>query len=554
MVSRKLLPDAALTQSRRRRMQRTAIAVATSLMGVAMFYLCYAAGFISFTVFANAAGAAIVLIGLFVPLFYTGFNLHFRDPSLFLPQTMSAIAVTSYVMAHAGAARPALVVLYFAALVLSALRFNVRSFMVLAAFSLAAHAVAIYTARQIEGAGFNLRAELLQWVFICMTLPWLGWIASYLARLRQRFRAGDALYRAIWDTSIDAVVLFDHRGVISLANPAAASLFGYDMDNMRGMPVVALTPERLRAGLLENLDDFARHGTMALSLTRFEGVALTAAGREVAVEAALSKLDQVGGSAGMSGAGGHQLVLFARDISQRRALETIKDDFIATVSHELRTPLTAVVGAVEALQHQEGANLPADAQRLLSMASEGGERLQRLIDTILNLQKMDTGGIDFVPQPVRASSLITAALDAAGAAARTQGKYLASKRLPVDVLVNADARWIHEVLMNLIDNGLKFSPAAATVVCGAEVAGSRVRFSVIDQGAGVPAGFAGQMFQRFARADRSNTRVQGGAGLGLSVCKAVVEGCGGTIGYQNNAVNGATFWFELPLLKVAPPA
>jgi signal transduction histidine kinase len=288
-------------------------------------------------------------------------------------------------------------------------------------------------------------------------------------------------------------------------------------------------------------------------------VVLTATGREIAVEAALARLDEVDGSGEMhsgeeTGAGSRQVVLFARDISQRHALETIKDDFIATVSHELRTPLSAVVGAVEALQHQEGIHLPAEARHLLNLAAEGGERLQRLIDTILNLQKMDTGGIDFVPKPVRASTLIAAALDGARAAAATQGKFLANKRLPDDVLVKADARWIHEVLMNLIDNALKYSPTAATVVCGAEVTGSRVRFSVIDQGTGVPHAFASQVFQRFARADTSNTRVYGGAGLGLSVCKAVVEGCGGTIGYQNNDVKGATFWFELPLLQLAPPA
>ena len=531
-------------------MQRTAIAVATSVMGVLMFYVCYAAGFVPLNVFLNAAGAAFLLMAMFVPLFYTGINLRCPDPSLFLPQTMSAVAVTSYVMAYAGAARPALVVLYFAALVLSAMRFNTRSFVALAIFATACHAAVIYAAMHIDGPGFNWQAEVMQWAFILITLPWLGWIASYLARLRQRFRTGDALYRAIWGTSIDAVVLIDQNGLIHLANPAAARLFGYDMENMRGMPVAALTPECLRARLAHDLDEYRLHGSVAQHWDRFEGIALTAEGREVPVEATLAELGSADVRDDTFGPGERRLVLFARDISQRHALETVKDDFIATVSHELRTPLTAVVGAVEALQQHEDVHLPAAAQSLLGMAAAGGARLQRLIDTILNLQKIETGGINFAPEPVAASALVVAAIAAARPAAAGQGKFLATTRLAEDITVRADARWMHEVLLNLIDNALKFSPPAATVVIGVEVSGSLARFSVIDQGAGVPPEFAGQVFKRFARADTSNTRAHGGAGLGLSVCKAAVEGCGGAIGYQNNPGKGATFWFELPLVQV----
>ena len=376
--------------------------------------------------------------------------------------------------------------------------------------------------------------------------------------MRQRFKINEALYRAVWDNSIDAAVLFDQTGLIYLANPAAARLFGYDADNMRGMPIAALTPARLRAGLARQLEDYAAHGIAARDGRRFEGVIVTASGRELPVEAALAELGGADGRGQMFGTGGRRLVLFARDISQRHALEAIKDDFIATVSHELRTPLTAVVGAVEALQLQQDVPLAPETQVLLEMAAAGGARLQRLVDTILNLQKMETGGIDFVPEPVQASALINAAIEASRPAAAAQGKFLAatqfSKELANDVMVRADPRWIHQVLINLIDNGLKFSPAGATVVTGATISGDRVRFSVIDQGSGVPADFGSRMFSRFARADNSNTRVHGGVGLGLSVCKAAVEGCGGSIGYLNNPVKGTTIWFELPLVRVAQDA
>lgn len=112
--------------------------------------------------------------------------------------------------------------------------------------------------------------------------------------------------------------------------------------------------------------------------------------------------------------------------------------------------------------------------------------------------------------------------------------------------VKADERWIHEVLVNLIDNAVKHSPAGATVVLGADARQRCVRFSVIDYGSGVPPELAGRVFARFGRTATSNPRVPGGAGLGLSLCKAAVEGCGGVIGYENNPVKGSTFWFELP--------
>ena len=537
---------------RARRMQRTAIAAATSLMGLAMFFLGHLAGFYEWRIFFNAAIATLILIALFIPLFYTGLNLRFKDPSLFLPQTMSAIVVTSYVMAYAGAARPALALLYFAALVLSALRFSRRAFVVLAAFVLVCHALALYAAAQIEGARFNARADALQWFLMLVIMPWLGWVAGYLERMRQRFLAGGALYRAIWDTSIDAVIVFGPGGMIHLANPAAARLFGYDAANMRGMHITSLTPKHLRESLAGQLAGYAVRGSgapdLAANWRRFDAMALTAAGREVPVEAALSELDSE--SQGMGSArSARRLVLFARDVSQRHALEAVKDDFIATVSHELRTPLTAVMGAVEALQHDAAAQLPPAAQSLLNMAAGGAERLKRLVDTILNLQKMDTGGITFVPEPVAAVVLVKGAIDAERPAAAAQGKYLASIRLAEGIHVKADARWIHEVLVNLIDNALHYSPAGATVVIGAEASGRNVRFSVIDQGSGVPDEFAERIFSRFARADTANTRAGGGAGLGLSVCKAAVEGCGGAIGFQNNSIKGATFWFDLPLAR-----
>jgi len=537
---------AASTDPRVRRMQRYFAAALTSFMAILMFGLCFGAGFIDLRVFLTATFVATALLGFFFPVFYFGWNLRFADPSLFVPQSMCGIVVISYVLVHAGPVRPALSLLLFAVLTFAAFRFNWRGFVVLATFTLLCYGMVIWAAWQIDPSNLNLRAEILYWFIMAMLMPWLGAMASYLGQQRQRYQAGAALYRTVWNTSVDAVLVFDDKYDIRMANPAAARLFGHDEKRLVGMALIELFPERVRAALS---DDIARHvkgDRNRRDLAKFEETTITADGREVVVEAALVELGGVGGRQGLFANDGRRFALFAHDISQRHALESIKDNFMATMSHELRTPLMAVMGAVEALQADEKPHLPATAQSLVDMAAGGVERLRGLIETMLNLQKLDTGGIDFEPAPMSGAAMLRNAVDSERPAAASQGKFLALTRLDDSVTVRADKRWIHEVLINLIDNATKFSPIGATVIVGMEPSGNVVRFTVVDSGPGVPAEFSARIFTRFERADHSNTAPTGGAGLGLSVCKAVVEGCGGKIDFFNNPKKGATFWFELP--------
>ena len=541
-----LARPAKATDIRSLRLRQFAVAVAATLIAIALYFACYLGGFVDSTVFALASAAALVCAVAFFAMFYSGANARLSDPSMILPQAMCAVALTSYVMAHAGPARPALALLYFAVLVFAAFRFSWRVFISLAVFVVLCHAAAIHAASRIDARPINLVAELIQWSCILVMTPWLGWMAAMLDGQRKQFKAGAALYRAIWNTSIDAVVIFDQGGAIRLANPAALRLFGRDAADLRNMHVAQLAPERQRAALERDLGQYLANGSMARDWTGFEDIALRADGREVFVEAAVVELGGTGGRPDLFDAGGRRLALFARDVSQRHAIEAIKDDFITSMSHELRTPLTAVMGAVEALQAAPADALPDDARSLLAMAASGADRLNALINTMLNLQKMDSGRIEFSPAAMLASDLIDGAFASEEPAVRARGKYLAVVHSEKRLRVKADARWIHQVLVNLIDNAVKYSPPGATVVLGSETREVTVRFSVIDQGSGVPEQFAGRLFTRFARADNSNTRIHEGSGLGLSLSKAAVEGCGGTIGFFNNATKGATFWFELP--------
>lgn len=528
------------------RLRQFFLAVVATFIAIGLYFACFAVGFIDWSVFVIGSSAALACVLLFFVLFYTELNLHLADPSLILPQSVCAITITAYVMAYAGPARPALGLLFFAILVFAAFRFNWRVFLFLAILVLGCHAASIYLAQRVDARPINLHAEMIQWLCMAIMMPWLGWMASALGAQRKQFKAGAALYRAIWNTSVDAVVIFDQTGAIRLANPAALRLFGYDAAALRAMQVTQLSPQHKRAALERDLAQYLGQGTMARNWSAFEDSVVRADGREVFVEAAVVELGGAGGRRDLFEDGGRRLALFARDVSQRHAMEAIKDDFIASMSHELRTPLAAVVGAVEAMQAEPVDSVPAHARALLDMAASGADRLNSLINTMLNLQRIDSGKIEFVPAVMLASDLVDKAFESESPAVRNRGLFLAVARRAEKVRIRADARWMHEVLLNLIDNAVKHSPPGATVVIGAEARDSAVRFSVVDQGTGVSAEFAGRVFTRFARADVSNTRSQGGAGLGLSLCKAAVEGCGGTIGYFNNPVKGSTFWFELP--------
>jgi PAS domain S-box-containing protein len=531
------------------RLKRYFLAVGTSLMAIVLFYGCFAAGFISLDVFVGAALATLVLIGVFFAAFKTGWNLKSPEPSLLLPQATSAILVTSYVMAHAGPARSALLMLYLAAVIFAAFRFNLTNFIALAVVVMFSYLGVAVWAYFYDNARFDLRIEVLHLFFLGLMLPWMGGISSYLAHLRRRLHTGEALYRAIWEISIDAVLIGDERGVIRFANPAAGRMFGYAPASMVEMNLTDLIPLKRRDSVRIELQSYMRHGELKRDWRRFEEVVQNAQGREFQVEAAVAELGGKGGLPGLFAAGQRRMVVFVRDVSARHALDAIKDDFIATVSHELRTPLTSIIGAVEALQHGDGGELSPEARVLTEMAAKSADRLHELIKTLLNLNRIESGRLTFSPEPIEVSEVIATAVENTRPNAQKQQMQLLVGDVPPNVRVIADARWIHQVFLNLIDNALKFSPPGSNVEVGAVQGEGVIRFEVRDEGSGVPDNFADRIFGKFERADHSSTREQGGAGLGLSVCKAIVIGCRGRIGYVNNDERGATFWFELPLAK-----
>ena len=237
------------------------------------------------------------------------------------------------------------------------------------------------------------------------------------------------------------------------------------------------------------------------------------------------------------------IVVF-RDITERRALEEMKDEFISVVSHELRTPLTSVRGALGLLSGGVLGAMPAKAQRMIDVAVESTERLIRLINDILDVERMTAGKLVMMSRACLAADLVGDALRELKPYADGAGVTLVATR--IEGTVWADPDRLIQTLTNLLSNAIKFSPRSARVEVSAQLQDGFVLFRVRDQGRGIPADQLEQIFGRFQQVDSSDSRDKGGTGLGLAICRGIVEQHGGRIWADSATGGGATMSFTIP--------
>ncbi|HWJ93805.1 MAG TPA: ATP-binding protein, partial [Telluria sp.] len=227
------------------------------------------------------------------------------------------------------------------------------------------------------------------------------------------------------------------------------------------------------------------------------------------------------------------VVSLVQDITQRKQMERMKDEFVSVVNHELRTPLTSIHGAVKLLEQGAGGALPDKAARLVGLAAENTDRLRRIVDDILDLEQVASGRMQFRLELLDARAVLETLVRAYDTAARTAGIALVLEA-PEGLQVRADAQRLHQVLANLASNAIKFAPRGSEVTLAAARDGDGgIRIAVTDRGPGIPEHFRGRIFQRFAQADMNTRRTKGGSGLGLSIAKQMTEHMGGVIGYES---------------------
>ncbi len=223
----------------------------------------------------------------------------------------------------------------------------------------------------------------------------------------------------------------------------------------------------------------------------------------------------------------------------------MKDEFVATVSHELRTPMTSIAGSLGLLVGGAGGALPDPAKRLLTIAHSNSQRLVRLINDILDIEKMESGKSVFALQPVELRALVEQAIEANRGFAEGYG---VSVNLAADAaqgVVRVDPDRMTQVIINLLSNAVKFSPRGQEVVVGIEHKGTTIRVTVRDHGPGIPENYTSRVFEKFVQVDASDARQKGGTGLGLSIVKQIMLRLGGDVGLESAAGGGTIFHVEL---------
>jgi signal transduction histidine kinase len=232
--------------------------------------------------------------------------------------------------------------------------------------------------------------------------------------------------------------------------------------------------------------------------------------------------------------------------TERKRLERLKDEFISTVSHELRTPLTSIAGSLGLLMGKAAGNLPEPVARLLAIAYSNSQRLVRLVNDILDIEKLESGRVVFNFERVEIRSVVAQAIEANRGFAIGYGVRIRLEDASAVCDVRADLDRLVQVVTNLLSNAIKFSPPDNEVVVAIEKGTDVARISIRNHGAGISADFKPRIFERFAQADATNTRQKGGTGLGLSIVKQIVDRLGGDVGFADAPGGGTIFHVELP--------
>lgn len=336
-----------------------------------------------------------------------------------------------------------------------------------------------------------------------------------------------------------AIIGLDRDGLITFANPAAAELFATDIHGLVGQHLHARMHHSHEDGTpypfedcpsWRTLRDGEHHHVTDEVFWRADGTCFHA---EYASSPMLDDDSVVGA------------VLTLADISERRAVERMKDEFVSVVSHELRTPLTSIRGALGLLGGGVMGTLPGQAAKMVDIAVANTDRLIRLINGILDLERMESGHVALQPRWNSVSDLLQHAVDAVRGVA--EGAAVRIEMRPVDATLHVDGDRIVHALTNLLSNAVKFSPRGGVVELSAVVHDDTVLLTVTDEGRGIPDNMLEVVFERFRQVDASDSREKAGTGLGLAIARRIVEEHGGRIWAEATNGTGACFRVALPL-------
>ncbi|MEA5573639.1 response regulator, partial [Calothrix sp. UHCC 0171] len=353
-------------------------------------------------------------------------------------------------------------------------------------------------------------------------------------------RDSQALFAGIINIADDAIISIDTNQCITLFNSGAEKIFGYKTEEVLGKKLDILIPSRFCPAHQKHVQEFAKSSSQARRMAeRQEIFAQRKDGTEFPAEASISKLNL-----------GNEVIytVYLQDISDRKQIEKMKDEFVSVVSHELRTPLTSIHGSLGMLASGLIKSESEQGKRLLQIATDSTERLVRLINDILDIERIESGRVKMETQICDVASLITESLNVIQPLAEKAHINLAIASSPINILADPDR--IIQTLTNLLSNAIKFSPAGSTVYLEVKQQENDILFTVKDNGRGIPEDKLEGIFERFQQVDASDSRRQDGTGLGLAICKSIVQQHHGKIWVESVLGEGSEFHFTIPMRKL----
>lgn len=366
-----------------------------------------------------------------------------------------------------------------------------------------------------------------------------------LKRTEAALRASEQLFRSAFDDAPIGISLISPTGQFVKVNAYYCRLLGYSEAELLNLCFQEITDPADREADQEGLRQLLAGEIQSFQMQkRF----ITKQGTTVPVYLNSALVRDQNGQPLYS-------VGHIQDIRDRLKVERMKDEFISVVSHELRTPLTSIRGALGILETGVFDQRPEQAQHMLKIAINNSDRLVRLVDDILSLERLVSGKVTLVMEPCQVAELMQQAIDSVQALADQAGIVLSMQPLETELRAAPDA--IIQTLTNLLSNAIKFSMPGGTVWLVAEPqwiepAGSdplaEILFTVKDQGRGIPSDKLEIIFEQFQQVDVSDSRRKGGTGLGLAICKKIVQQHGGRIWVESQLGKGSQFYFALPVV------
>lgn len=425
---------------------------------------------------------------------------------------------------------------------------SILLFIIIAIFSFILHTKWIYTPiLKLKDITLKISSGNYGTKIPQRTADEIGSLSNSIDQMRDKIQLtmnelvdGEKMQRAILESVPDAIITINAKGIIQSFNPSAEKTFQYAANEVTGKNIKMLMPDDIAFHHDQYLNNFiSTHRAKVIDISReLFGIRKDQSRFPIDLTINAKVIDNEYIFTGV-----------IRDITERKKVDRLKNEFVSTVSHELRTPLTAIKGSLDIVTHGLNLKLPEQATTMLNIANRNVERLLILINDILDVSKLESGKLNFKLEKVEAKPFLKSCIELNQEYAKKYNTKFLCGECDDDIIINVDKDRLAQVMSNLLSNAAKYSPENIAVKISTVVNHDVIRVNVKDYGPGIPEDFQNTLFEKFTQSDSGDTRQVGGTGLGLSISKMIIEKLGGTIGFDTIINKETTFYFELPIVK-----